>query len=49
MGSKWPKRVATFNSKHPIKYGRVTVPHPRKDIPYGTLKSIEKAIGLKLG
>jgi predicted RNA binding protein YcfA (HicA-like mRNA interferase family) len=35
--------------KHPIKYGRVTVPHPRKDIPYGTLKSIEKQSGLKLG
>jgi len=25
--------------------GIVTVPHPRKDIPLGTLKSIEKQAG----
>lgn len=34
--------------KHPTKTGRVTVPHPKKDIPLGTLKSIEKQAGLKL-
>jgi predicted RNA binding protein YcfA (HicA-like mRNA interferase family) len=34
--------------KHPGKPGRVTVPHPRRDIPIGTLKSIEKQAGLKL-
>jgi len=28
--------------KHPTKKGRVTVPHPERDIPVGTLKSIEK-------
>jgi predicted RNA binding protein YcfA (HicA-like mRNA interferase family) len=28
--------------KHPSKKGRVTVPHPERDIPIGTLKSIEK-------
>lgn len=28
--------------KHPMKKGRVTVPHPKKDMPIGTLKSIEK-------
>ncbi|MEL6353137.1 MAG: type II toxin-antitoxin system HicA family toxin [Cyanobacteria bacterium J06627_28] len=28
--------------KHPEKKGRVTVPHPKKDIPIGTLKSIAK-------
>lgn len=28
--------------KHPTKPGRVTVPHPRRDIPIGTLRSIEK-------
>lgn len=28
--------------KHPLKKGRVTVTHPRKDIPIGTLKSIER-------
>jgi len=28
--------------KHPNKSGRVTVPHPEKDIDINTLKSIEK-------
>jgi len=34
--------------KHPTKSGRVTVPHPKKDIPVGTVKSIEKQAQLKL-
>jgi predicted RNA binding protein YcfA (HicA-like mRNA interferase family) len=34
--------------KHPTKPGRVTVPHPKRDIPIGTLRSIEKQAGLKL-
>ena len=34
--------------KHPRKPGRVTVPHPKKDLPIGTLRSIEKQAGLKL-
>lgn len=34
--------------KHPRKKGRVTVPHPDRDIPIGTLKSIEKKAGIKL-
>ncbi|MBV9829334.1 MAG: type II toxin-antitoxin system HicA family toxin [Alphaproteobacteria bacterium] len=34
--------------KHLIKPGRVTVPHPQKDIPIGTLKSIETQAGIKL-
>jgi predicted RNA binding protein YcfA (HicA-like mRNA interferase family) len=34
--------------KHPTKSGRVTVPHPNRDIPIGTLKSIEKQAGIKL-
>jgi predicted RNA binding protein YcfA (HicA-like mRNA interferase family) len=33
--------------KHPEKKGRVTVPHPKRDIPKGTLKSIEKQAGIK--
>jgi predicted RNA binding protein YcfA (HicA-like mRNA interferase family) len=33
--------------KHPEKKGRVTVPHPKRDIPRGTLKSIEKQAGIK--
>lgn len=34
--------------KHPVKPGRVTVPHPRREIPVGTLRSIEKQAGIKL-
>jgi predicted RNA binding protein YcfA (HicA-like mRNA interferase family) len=34
--------------KHPDRRGRVTVPHPERDIPIGTLRSIEKQSGLKL-
>ena len=34
--------------KHPAKPGRATVPHPKRDIPIGTLKSIEKQAGIKL-
>jgi len=28
--------------KHPFKKGRVTIPHPKKDLPKGTLASIFK-------
>lgn len=31
--------------KHPVKKGRVTVPHPNKDIPDGTVLSIYKQAG----
>jgi len=34
--------------KHPEKPGRVTVPHPVRDIKVGTLKSIERQSGVKL-
>jgi predicted RNA binding protein YcfA (HicA-like mRNA interferase family) len=34
--------------KHSTKLGRVTVVHPRKDIPIGTLRSIEKQAQVKL-
>jgi predicted RNA binding protein YcfA (HicA-like mRNA interferase family) len=34
--------------KHRTKPGRVTVPHPKRDIPLGTLRSIEKQADLKL-
>lgn len=33
--------------KHPTKPGRVTITHPVKDIPIGTLKNIAKQSGLK--
>lgn len=32
---------------HPHKKGKITVPHPNKDLKKGTLKSIEKQSGLK--
>ena len=45
------KQVAQKGShvqfKHPTKPGRVTVPHPKKDIPPGTLRSIEKQAAMK--
>jgi len=34
--------------KHPTKKGRVTVPHPKKDLAVSTLKSIERQSGIKL-
>ena len=43
--------VATKGShhqyKHPTKPGRVTIPHPKKDLPAGTINSIRKQAGLK--
>ena len=43
--------VATKGShrqfKHPAKRGRVTVPHPNKDIPLGTVASIYRQAGWK--
>jgi predicted RNA binding protein YcfA (HicA-like mRNA interferase family) len=35
--------------RHPTKLGRVTVPHPQRDIPRGTLRSIERQARIKLG
>ena len=34
--------------KHQSKIGRVTVPHPRRDMPLGTLRSIEQQAKIKL-
>ena len=31
--------------RHPEKKGRVTVPHPNKDIPAGTVRSIYRQAG----
>ncbi|MEN8768681.1 MAG: type II toxin-antitoxin system HicA family toxin [Candidatus Arcticimaribacter sp.] len=33
--------------KHPTRKGIVTVPHPKKDIPKGTVGSILRQAGLK--
>lgn len=35
--------------KHPDKKGLVTVPHPHREVPRGTLRSIERQAGLKIG
>jgi predicted RNA binding protein YcfA (HicA-like mRNA interferase family) len=42
------QRGSHVQFRHPIKKGRVTVPHPERDVPIGTLKSIEKQSGLRL-
>jgi predicted RNA binding protein YcfA (HicA-like mRNA interferase family) len=34
--------------RHATKKGLVTVPYPKRDIPIGTLKSIEKHAGIRL-
>ncbi|CAM3366160.1 type II toxin-antitoxin system HicA family toxin [Thalassospira profundimaris] len=45
-------QVATNGShcqfKHPTKPGRVTVPHPKKDLKKGTIQSIERQSGIRL-
>ena len=33
--------------KHPVKKGLVTVPHPKGNLPKGTVNSILKQAGLK--
>ncbi len=33
--------------KHPVKPGRVTVPHPKKDLPKKTVQSIFKQAKIK--
>jgi predicted RNA binding protein YcfA (HicA-like mRNA interferase family) len=38
---------AHYQFKHPVKPGLVTVPHPRRDFPIGTLKSIYRQAGWK--
>lgn len=40
-GSHWQFR-------HPDRPGLVTVPHPNKDLPLGTVRSIERQSGLRL-
>ena len=34
--------------RHPDRRGTVTVPHPKADLPIGTLKSIERQSGVEL-
>lgn len=37
-----------YGMKHPTKPGKVTVPHPNKDLPIGTVKNIAKQAGIVL-
>ena len=32
--------------KHPVKKGRVTLTHPRKDVPEGTARNISRQAGI---
>jgi predicted RNA binding protein YcfA (HicA-like mRNA interferase family) len=34
--------------KHPMKLGKVTVPHPKRDLPVKTVRSIERQSGVDL-
>lgn len=34
--------------KHPFKKGKVTIPHPKKDLPKKTVKSIFQQAGINL-
>jgi predicted RNA binding protein YcfA (HicA-like mRNA interferase family) len=36
-----------WHFRHSKKPGTITVPHPEKDIPIGTIKSIERRSGIK--
>ncbi|MEX6507068.1 type II toxin-antitoxin system HicA family toxin [Jiella sp. M17.18] len=42
------QRGSSLQLRHPTKPGLVTLPHPRRDVPVGALRSIDKQAGLKL-
>ena len=42
------RRGSHLQLKHPIKPGRVTVPHPKKDLDRKTIRSIERQSGVRL-
>ncbi|MBJ7579448.1 type II toxin-antitoxin system HicA family toxin [Devosia sp. MC532] len=42
------RRGSHVQFKHNDLVGWVTVPHPKRDIPLGTLRSIEKQSGVQL-
>lgn len=42
------KAGSHWQFKHASRPGRVTVPHPKRDLPLGTIKSIERQSGVKL-
>ncbi len=40
-------RGSHYQLKHPTKPGRVTLPHPKKDLPVGTVRNIYKQAGIE--
>ena len=40
-------RGSHWQFKHPKKPGKVTVPHPKRDLPIGTVQSVLKQAKLK--
>lgn len=42
------KKGSHVQLKHPTRPGKVTVPHPERDLPLGTVKSIERQSGVNL-
>ena len=46
------QRVGTTGShqhfKHPEKPGKLTIPHPVKDLPHGTVRQIYRQAGLPI-
>lgn len=41
------KKGSHSQFKHQVKIGKVTVPHPKRDLPIKTVNSIFKQAGLK--
>jgi predicted RNA binding protein YcfA (HicA-like mRNA interferase family) len=51
LGAGWRHQRTTgshWHFRHPIKPGLVTVPHPKRDLPKGTIRAIERQSGLSL-
>lgn len=40
-------RGSHWHFRHPAKPGKVTVPHPKRDLPIGTVQSVLKQAKLK--
>lgn len=44
---KYHQKGSHCQYKHAFKKGKVTIPHPKKDLPYKTVKSILKQAGIE--
>jgi len=47
VGTWCGQKEVTTNFKHPVQKGLVTIPHPKKDVPKGTVKSILRQAGIE--